>query len=108
MRFALCGVLTANARGKIAGELEFAELAANALAISAGDDAEIEFPGEEADDPACASKQRRVFEFVGASPEAVRFDPFGAGELGSTVNAQPIGGIVLREFVLGPVDPQSV
>ena len=64
--------------------------------------------GEQPDNAARAGEQRRVFEFVGASPEAVGFEPFRAGDLSGAVNAEPIGGIVLREFAFGPVDSQSM
>src|SRR5580704_8003254 len=108
MRLFLCGVFAANTGGKIAGELELAELAANTLAVSAGDDAQVVFLSEEADYAARACEQRRVFLFVSAHPETVGFEPFGAREHRGAVNAQPIGGIVLCEFALGPVDAQSL
>jgi len=108
MRFFLRGVFAANARGEITGEFELAQLAAHALAISAGDDAEVIFLSEEPDDAARACEQRRVFQFVGAHPEAIGFEPFGAREHCGAVNAQPIGRIVLREFALGPVDTHSM
>lgn len=91
MWLALCGVLAADACGKIGRQFEFAELTTNALAVSAGNDAEIVFPGEEADDAARASEQWRVFEFVGAGPEAFGRKPSGAREPSGAVNAQPIG-----------------
>ncbi len=81
MRLSFRGVLAANACRKVAGELEFAELATNARAVSAGDDAEIKFLSEKPHDAARAGEQRRVFEFVGAGPETIGFEPFGAREL---------------------------
>src|ERR1700678_239644 len=55
-----------------------------------------------------ACEQRRAFQFIGAHPETISFEPFGAREQSGAVNAQPIGRIVLREFALGPVDAQSM
>src|SRR5580692_6461359 len=86
--------------------MELAELAPDARAVAAGDDAEIKFLGEEPDDAARAREQRRVFQFVGAGPEAVGFDPLGAREPSGAINPQPVGGIVLRELALGPADAQ--
>ena len=64
--------------------------------------------GSNLSDAARACEQRRVFQFVGAHPEAIGFEPFGAREHCGAVNAQPIGRIVLREFALGPVDTHSM
>jgi hypothetical protein len=86
--------------------MELAELAPDARAVAAGDDAEIKFLGEEPDDAARAREQRRVFQFVGAGPEAVGFDPLGAWESSGAINPQPVGGLVLRELALGPPDAQ--
>ena len=55
-----------------------------------------------------AREQRRILKFVGAAPETVGCDPFGAREPSCTVNTQPVGGIVQGEFTLGPVDAQGV
>lgn len=108
MRFALRGVFAANTCGKILDEPKFAKLAANARTVSAGDDAEMEFLGEYADDAARAGEQRRVFQFVGASPEAVGIEPFGTRKLSGAINAEPIRGIVQRELALRPIDAQSM
>ena len=108
MRFALRGVFAANTCGKIVDELEFAELAANARAVSAGNDAEFKFSGQDPNDVARAGEQRGFFKFVGAGPKAIGFDPFGARKLSGAVNTQPIRGIVQRQFALGPVDAESV
>ena len=61
MRLSLRGVFAANARGKIAREVELTELAANARAIPTGDDAEVKSLGEQPDNAARAGEQRRVF-----------------------------------------------
>jgi len=108
VRLLFGGVFTANTGGKIAGELELAELAANARTVSTGDNAEVKFSGEEPDDATRAREQRRIFELVGAGPQAVGFDPFGTRELRGTINTQPIGGVVLRKVALGPIDSQGV
>ena len=107
MRLALFSVLTANTRRKIAGELEFVELAANAAPVSAGDDAEIVLPRKEPNYAARASKQQRAFELVRVIPKAVSIEPFDARQPGGTVNAQPIRGIVKREVALCPIDAQG-
>jgi hypothetical protein len=108
MGLAFGSVLAANTCRKIACKFELAELTANALAISTCDDAKIKFLSQETEDAARAWEQRRIFEFVGAGPEAAGLHPFGTREQGCTVNAQPIGGIVQREFALGPMDAQGV
>ena len=90
------GVFVANTRRKVGRKFELAELATDARAVAAADDAEIKFLCEKPDDAARACKQRRVFQFVGAGPEAVGCAPFGARKPRGTIDAQPVGGVVQR------------
>jgi hypothetical protein len=104
MRLLFWGVLTAYTCGKVAGEREFADLAANPRAVSAADNAEFKFRREGVHDAPGAQQQRRFFELVGLGPETVGLRPFRTRYMCRAVDAKPVRRIMRGDFALGPVD----
>src|ERR1700758_449103 len=98
MRLAQAGIAAADAGGEMIPEVEFVQLAMNAVAISAGDKAESVAARQLSEDAAGASQEFGTMFGVMFAPGLVGGVPLSAWEVGGLIDAVPVWGIVLLEF----------
>jgi hypothetical protein len=90
--------------GEVWPEIEFAELATDARAISIGDDAEGVAAREIANDAACAGQERRFVQAVGFGPKGIGCGPVFARKFCGAVEAVPVRRVVLGDLGFGEGD----
>lgn len=102
MGFALLGVAAADACGENVPEVEILELAMDAVAITAGDEAQRVAIADACEDAASAGNELGILLGIVFAPDVVGGGPFVLGKSRGAIDAIPIGRIVLFEFGEAP------
>ena len=98
MGFAKAGVAAADVGGEVVPQSEVAELAVDAVAIAAGDQAEDVAAGELRKDAARTGEQLRPMVGVMLAPNLVGSAVFCAREVGGAIDVVPVWRVVGFEF----------
>ena len=98
MGFAEAGIAATNASDEMVKQAEFTQLAVNAIAITAGDQAEVVVAREKGEHAASARQEFRSVTSVVRAPDLVRGIVFGARQICSAIYVVPVRGIMLLEF----------
>src|SRR5258707_4847497 len=104
MGFAETGIAAANACGEVIPEIEFAQLAVNAAAISAGDQAESVAAVQLSKDAARAGQEFGAMFGVLFPPDLGGSGPLGARQVLGLIDVIPVWRILLLEFGYTPGD----
>lgn len=102
MGFAQAGVTATDARGEVIPQLKFAELAVDAVAVAAGDEAEGVAASELREDAASSGKKLGAVMGIMLAPDFVSGVPLVAREIRGAIDVVPVGGIVFLEFGEAP------
>src|SRR5579859_2178457 len=102
MRLALFCVTAADTGGEGVPQIEFLQLAMDAVAIAAGDEAEVMTRAEAGKNAASSGDEFRFVIGVLRSPDLIGGVPFVFGQFCGAIDAIPIGRIVLFEFGEAP------
>jgi hypothetical protein len=104
MRFAEAGIAAADAGGKAIPEFEFAQLAMNTVAVTAGDESQSVMARQLSEDPARAWEEFWTMAGVVLEPDLIGSVPSRAGKIRGAIDVVPVGRIVLLEFCYAPGD----
>ena len=91
MGFAQAGVAAADVGGEAIPEFEFAELAMNAIAVTAGDQTEGVDASKLPEDATCAGQEFWAMFGVVLAPDLICGVVLGAGEIRGAIDVVPVG-----------------
>ena len=104
MRLSIRSVAAADAGGEQTHQTKRAELTEDAVAIAAGDQAELMAASESGEDAPGAEHEFRTVTRVLSAPRAVGIIPAVAGNFCGGVDPVPVRRIVEGEFFESPID----
>ena len=104
MGLALGSVASAHASREGVPEIEGFQLAVDAVAVAAGDEAEIVMSAESRENATSTSDEFWILLAVVFTPDLIGGGPIVFGQFSGAIDAIPVGRIVRFEFVEAPRD----